>query len=85
MTDRYFKSVLTVNGLLALPIPIVHSISAGFFSAHAQTKPQRRCVWTSIVDQGRPNIGEDGKQLSEEGWGLKAGGSNTYFFERCAQ
>jgi hypothetical protein len=88
------KTLLTTLAIVLLVL-VTQSISSGLFSAHAQEKRQRHCVWTYIDDAGQPNIGEDGqidfskgpnwKKVSDEGWELKAikPGSNTYIFERC--
>ena len=92
MADRYIRSVLTIIAV-ALSVLAVQSISNGLSPAHAQTKPQRHCVWTHIIDQGEPNIGEDGnidftkgpnwKRVSEEGWELKVVEQHNYVFEKC--
>lgn len=92
MIDRYTKVVLTIIAV-ALSVLAVGSISKGPAETHAQTKPQRQCVWTHIMDQGEPNIGSDGnvdfskgsnwKKVSDGGWELKATAENNYVFEKC--
>ena len=91
MNDRYLRGVLTIIAI-ALSVLAVQSLSNGI-PAHAQTKPQRHCVWTHINDQGEPNIGQDGnvdftkgpnwKRVSEEGWELKVVVEHNYVFEKC--
>jgi hypothetical protein len=92
MADRYTKAVLSIIGV-ALTVIAVESIARARAETHAQTKPQLHCVWTHILDQGEPNIGENGnvdfskgqnwKRLSDEGWVLKAVSEHNYVFERC--
>src|SRR2546428_6791284 len=92
MADRYTKGVLTIIAA-ALSVLAVESISRGPAETHAQTKPQKQCVWTHILDQGEPNIGEDGKidfskgpnwkKVSEGGWELKIVSEYNYVFEKC--
>jgi len=83
---------MTVTAV-ALSVLAMESISRGPLETHAQTKTQRHCVWTHIVDQGEPNIGEDGnvdfskgwnwKKVSDEGWELKVVSGDNYVFEKC--
>jgi hypothetical protein len=92
MADRYTRVAVTIIAV-ALSVLAVESISRGPVETHAQTKPQRHCVWTHIMDQGEPNIGEDGnidfakgpnwKKVSDEGWELKVVSENNYVFEKC--
>jgi hypothetical protein len=92
MTDKYLKRVLTVIAL-ALWILVLTSVSRELSQTDAQSKVQRRCVWTYVSDEGAPNIGKDGKvdleraqnwkKLSEDGWELKAFDNNKYIFEKC--
>jgi hypothetical protein len=61
MTDRYTKAVLTVIALCLLVLA-ADSLSARLPVARAQTTPpQRRCVWTTVVERGRPTLGENGE------------------------
>ena len=92
MADRYTKAAVTIIAL-ALSVLAVESILTGPAETHAQAKPQRRCVWTYISDQGSPNVGQDGnvdfskganwEKVSEGGWELKVVSENNYVFERC--
>jgi hypothetical protein len=92
MADRYIRSALRIIAV-ALSVLAVQSISKGPVQTYAQTKPQRHCVWTYIIDQGEPNIGQDGNidftkgrnwnRVSEEGWELKVVKENNYVFEKC--
>jgi hypothetical protein len=87
------KSILKILGIVLLVL--VTQAMSSLLNTHAQTKPQRHCVWTYIEDAGQPNIGEDGKidfskgpnwkRVSDEGWELKGvkASTNTYIFERC--
>jgi hypothetical protein len=88
------KSILKTLGIVLLVL-VTQAMSSALLNTHAQTKPQRHCVWTYIEDAGQPNIGEDGnidfskgpnwKRVSDEGWELKGvkASTNTYIFERC--
>ena len=95
MLDRYTKSVLTVIAL-SLAVLAANSLSTLLPAARAQSTPAyKRCVWTIVVEGGKPSLGENGeiklgrewKAASEGGWELKtavfehSGGS--YIFERC--
>ena len=92
MADRYIRSALTIIAV-ALTVLAVQAISTEPVQTHAQTKPQRHCVWTYINDQGEPHIGQDGNidftkgknwnRVSEEGWELKVVKENNYVFEKC--
>lgn len=93
MTDRYTKTVLTVIAV-ALTAMVVQKQFLNPETAQAQAgKSPQHCVWTYITDQGRPNLGDNGrvdlhdpdwKKVSEEGWHLKLWAQNgTYVFERC--
>lgn len=93
MMDRYTKTILTViaGALVFIAVQLQFENPE---TVHAQAvKPQARCVWSYIQDQGKPNLGKDGtvdlkndswKKASEEGWLLKAvGNEGVYVFERC--
>jgi hypothetical protein len=92
MIDRYTKVVLTIIAIALIALVLQHQF-INPATAQAQASKAQHCVWTYIRDQGRPNLGENGrvdlhdpdwKKVSDEGWQLKAvaqGGS--YLFERC--
>jgi hypothetical protein len=94
MLDRYTKGVLTVIAI-SLAVLAANSLSAPLPAARAQSTPaQRRCVWTQVVESGKPSLGENGEirlgrewtAVSVGGWELKAAilaGPGVYVFERC--
>jgi hypothetical protein len=94
MLDRYTKGVLTVIAL-SLAALAVSRLSTLVPIAQAQASPpQKRCVWTVVLEGGKPSLGQNGeikmgeewKAVSEAGFELKAGllaGNFAYIFERC--
>jgi len=92
MIDRWTRTLLAVIALSTLTLA-VRSLQDAMPVARAQSRPpQEKCVWTYIVDTGKPDIGSDGKvelrgenwkKLSEAGWKVKAMEGAFYLFERC--
>jgi len=82
------------NGARGIPVIVMNEVRLKPVETRTQqVNPQRRCVWTHIVDGGEPNVGSDGtvdfskgwnwQQVSGSGWELKAIVENNYVFEKC--
>ncbi len=95
MLDRYSKAVLTVIAA-SLMVLAADSLSRLLPTARAESNPkQKRCVWTQVIEGGKPSLGENGtvklgrewQPVSDGGWELKgavwAVNQGVYLFEKC--
>lgn len=90
MNDRINRLLLAVVAL-SLATLALQSFRASAPDALAQGA-KKRCYWTWVGDDGKPDLGKDGEielkskdwqKVSAEGWQLKAIHEHEYIFEKC--
>ena len=91
MKDRLTRASLVVIAI-SLATLALQSVINKMPSAHAQLKPNERCYWTWLKDDGSPDLAKDGEielkakdwqKVSVSGWQLKAVHQDHYIFEKC--
>jgi len=91
MVDRYTKAVLTVIAA-SLLVLAADAVLRSLPAVRAQSSAVRkRCLWTSVVETGKPSLGQNGQvklgrewqAVSDGGWELKGIDPAAYIFEKC--
>lgn len=90
MNDRTTRLLLTIIAF-SLATLALQPLLASMPGVQAQGA-KKRCYWTWVSDDGKPDLGKDGEidlkskdwqKVSADGWELRAVHEHEYIFEKC--